>query len=85
MFFCGQHKDGENELCCQEHLDEDTLRHACSTAKCSGDCQRAREKRVDNSSSCHASKHLGNEDESATCEGDSTDEAETESDLKCKT
>ena len=82
MLFCSQHKDCEHKLRCEEHFDEDTLSLVCSTTEGSCDCQWAWEEGIDDSSSCHASEHLGNEDESATREGYGTDETEAKSDLE---
>ncbi len=63
MLFCCQHDYSEDELGCQEHLNEESLSEARPSIQARGHSERTREENGDNACRCHSTEHLCNEDE----------------------
>lgn len=79
-----QHQDDEDELCGEEHFNEETLGSVrVATEECvNRHCTR--EECVDDTSCCEGSKELSWDDEEGTDDGETATDHESERDLLTK-
>ena len=78
----GEEVDSQDKLCCEEHLDEDTLSDARAVAESICDKKRTGEESVCDACSGHGSDKLCRDDSSGMERWHSTDEDQTKSHLQ---
>lgn len=82
MLLNGQHENGEDQLGCEKHLNEEALGCAGPATQAVGNGQRPGQKGGDDTGGTHTGKDLSGHDEQGAGDGETAADDESKSDLR---